>query len=395
MRTVIIGTGVGGLAVARYLLAAGHEVEVYEQAEQLRTEGASLILWPNGTGVLRDLGLEPESFGSRMDAMDTLSEDGHTLLKIELTKMEKRFGHPTVVVPRGRLVEELAAGLPEGVLRYGKRCVGITEPPEGSSGPVVAEFEDGTKAEADLLIGADGHRSVIRRHLHGETPASYTGYATWHGLTRVPVALPDDNRGLVFHGKAGFATIFAAGNGQVQWVFVTPWAEGDRVPRGVRDERTGEFGDFAEVSATRNLRERFGHLKSPVPELLAELTDDEIGVFPHILHRVPEVWGRGRVTLLGDAVHAVPPTLAQGVNQTLEDVWSLQRALGAPGDDTTEQRLRAHESVRSKKLQRLHTIAKGAENRPAPPRVLRFTPGLVPYTAMTSWTVKTFSDFLS
>ena len=394
MKIVIVGTGVGGLAAAHYLVRAGHQVEVYEQADRLRTEGASLILWSNGTGILRDLGVDPEARGSRMDAMNTLSEDGRTLLRLKLTRLERRFGHPTVVVPRGDLVQELAALLPDGIVHYGKRCVAINEPPDGSFGPVVAEFADGSKAAGDMVIGADGHRSLVRRHLHGESPATYTGYATWHGLTRMESGLPEETTGLVFHGKAGFSTMFSAGDGQLQWVFVTPWTEGDRVPRGVRDERTGDRGNDTSASAVGNLRERFGHLASPVPEMLAKLTDDEIGLFPHILHRVPDQCGRGRVTLIGDALHAVPPTLAQGVNQTLEDAWCLQRALNALDGGSTEQRLRAYESMRVKKLQRLHRMAQAVENRPAPPRTLRFAPWMVPYTRMTSWTVKTYSNFL-
>jgi FAD-dependent urate hydroxylase len=394
MRAVVIGAGVGGLAAARYLLDAGHEVEVHEQAAALRAEGASLILWPDGTGILRDLGVEPEDFGNRMDAMDTLSEDGHTLLKIDLTRLARRFGHPTVVVPRGDLVQRLADGLPAGVIRYQKAAVSVTEPPEGSSGPVVVEFADGTKTEGDVLIGADGHRSLIRRHLIDDKPATYTGYATWHGLTELPIPLPDPSQGLVFHGPSGFATMFAAGGGILQWVFVTPFVDGQRVPQGVRDERTGEYGDGTE-SGIRNLRERFGHLVSPVPELLEVLKDEEIGIFPHILHDIPDVWGRSRITLVGDAIHAVPPTLAQGVNQTLEDVWALQHELLAPGDATWEERLRGYEAARTPRLRKLHGFAKHSENRPTPPKLLRYAPGLVPYTAMTSWTVKTLSNFFA
>lgn len=401
MKVIIVGIGVGGLATARYLLAAGYEVEIYEQAEQLRTEGASLILWSNGTGILRDLGFEPEDMGSRMDAMNTLSEDGHTLLRLDLARLAQRFGHPTVVVPRGDLVSELAKGLPDGVLNYGKRCVAVHEPPKGDSSALIVEFADGTKAEGDIVIGADGHRSAVRRRLHGDTPATYTGFATWHGLTRLPVGLPGETTGLVFHGKAGFSTMFAAGDGQIQWVFVTPWAEGDTVPRGVRDERTGDRGVDEAVSATRNLRERFGHCVSPVPELLERLTDDEIGLFPHLLHEIPDEIGRGRVTLIGDALHAVPPTLAQGVNQTLEDAWCLNQVLGGsrrPADSdlpAVEQRLREFEAMRLKRLQRLHKMAKYSETRPTPPPALRFVPWLVPHTRMTGWAVKTYSNFLA
>jgi FAD-dependent urate hydroxylase len=400
MKFVIIGIGVGGLATARYLLDAGHEVEIYEQADRLRTEGASLILWSNGTGILRDLGVEPEAMGSRMDAMNTLSERGDTLLRLDLTRLERRFGHPTVVVPRGDLVQELAKGLPDGVLNYGKRCVGISEPPDGAAGPLIAEFDDGTKAEGDVVIGADGHRSAVRRYLHGETPAAYTGFATWHGLTRLPVGLPHETTGIVFHGKSGFSTMFSAGDGQIQWVFVTPWAEGDTVPRGVRDERTGDRGSGEGASATQNLRERFGGVVSPVPELLERLVDDEIGLFPHILHQVPDRPGRGRITLIGDALHAVPPTLAQGVNQTLEDAWCLNQVLTGSGTAPSgvravESCLRSYEAMRVRKLQRLHGMAKFSERRPTPSPLLRFVPWLVPHTRMTGWTVKTYSNFLA
>jgi FAD-dependent urate hydroxylase len=77
------------------------------------------------------------------------------------------------------------------------------------------------------------------------------------------------------------------------------------------------------------LTERYGRWASPVPELLGALSRVEIEVYPHHRHRVPRVWGRGRCVLLGDAAHAMPPTLALGANQAMEDVWVLRRALTA------------------------------------------------------------------
>jgi len=392
MKIIILGAGVGGLAAARYLTAAGHEVELYEQAPALRTEGAALILWSSGTGILQDIGVGLDGLGSRMDEMDTCLDDGSPVLRMRLRKIEGRLGAPTVVVPRGRLVEVLAGGLDESVVHFGKRCVDVVEPAEGSSDPVTAVFEDGSRAQGDILIAADGHRSNVRRKLVGPAQARATGYATWHGLTKVPIELSNANRMLAIYGKAGFSTLFSAGDGLLQWVFVTPWSDGDTVPPGTMDPSFQQVSEGA-PSPIRNLRERFGTWMEPIPELLDIVTDHDISVYPHILHDVPKRWGRGRVLMMGDAVHAVPPTLAQGVNQTLEDAWALKRAFAeSPSPDAV---LDHYEGSRSKRMRKLSKLAARSENRPAPPRFLRFAPSLIPQTRMNQWAIKNFSTYLN
>ena len=391
MKVIVLGAGLGGLAAARYLATAGHTVEVYEQASELRNAGAALILWPNGSGIMRDLGVPIDNLGSRIDDLDTMLQDGAVVLKMNLRKMAKSLGAPTIVAPRGILMDHLESGLHLSVIRFDKRAIDIVEPAL-SNEPVTVLFEDGTKATGDILIAADGHRSIVRRKLIGPKPARYTGFATWHGLTRVPIALSRENRMLAIYGQAGFSTLFSAGDGLLQWVFVTPFADGDRVPPGHMDPAFQRNSQDA-PSPIGNLRDRFSRWTSPIPELLDHVTDADISVYPHIVHDVPDAWGRGRVILLGDAMHAVPPTLGQGVNQTLEDAWALREAFAAhPG--APDAILPTFQGYRAKRVQRLAWLAAKVENRPAPPRFLRRMPGLVPYRLMNQWTIMSCSSFL-
>lgn len=112
-------------------------------------------------------------------------------------------------------------------------------------------------------------------------------------------------------GREGFCGLMPAGNGLLQWWFDRPWNAEDPQP----------------PSVTAMLKERFGHWASPVAETLAAADDSQIEFFAHRRQKVTRGWSRGRVVLLGDAAHTMPPTVAQGANQALEDGWALARGL--------------------------------------------------------------------
>lgn len=392
MKIVIIGAGVGGLACARGLIAQGHDVELYEQGEELRTGGTGLILWSNGTGIMRDLGVSLNGLGCRLDSVETGYDDGTRLWQVDLNRIADRYQLPNLVIPRGDIVRRLADGLPEGVLRLGKRCTRLVEGDKPTD-PVVVSFDDGTEVKADLLIGADGHRSAVRRHLVGDEPAAYTGFASWHGLNAVPIRLSTSTTGMTVYGDAGFCVLLPAGEGRLQWVFETPWNDGELVP-------PGRLGDSAPVprgpqppgTVIANLKARFGHWASPIPEVLESLTDDDVALFPHIRHRVPSPsWGRGPITLVGDSVHAIPPALAQGVNQVLEDAWVLIRSL-AKADGDTVSMLRAYEAERGKRVRNLTRYAGVMSKGNVPPRFLRLAP--IPVTGIHHATLRWLSNYL-
>lgn len=349
MRVLVIGAGVGGLAVARALRADGHDVVVYEQADGLRTGGAALTLASNGTGVLGALGVSLDGVGAPIDVLESRGYDGAVLATVHIGRSAVRYGHPNVSLPRRRLLERLADGLPQDVIQFGQACAGIeyaaddgtghSTGSEADGGRVRVTFADGSSDAGDLLVGADGRNSVVRDALWGHDPAVPGDFATWQGVSPIPIDVTAGRTGLLTTGPAGFCGLMPCGGGLLQWWFDVRWKPGMPLP----------------ASPVAMLKERFAGWTAPVPDVLAAISDEETGFFPHVRQTVPAVWGKGPVTLLGDAVHSMPPTRAQGANQALEDAWYLAKTLRET--DALEPGLRRYEKERAA---RVRIVAKAA-----------------------------------
>jgi len=356
---LIAGAGIGGLAAAGGLLADGHSVRVLEAADRLRTGGAAVTVFPNGHAALHRLGLDATDLGGRIEAMEFRDAGDRRLSRMDLRPMVARTGFPVTTIPRAALLTRLAEALPADTIVFNAAAVAV-EP-----GPADASVTDqsGTTRTADVVVGADGQASAVRGSVVDPRAATPSGWTTWQGLSPVLPELASGTLGLFFVGHAGLCGLMPAGQGLLQWWF---------------DARTDTVPPTADDAVLGTLRTLFGDFPDPVPALFDAVAEADMGRFPHVTHEVLDVWGRGAVTLLGDAAHAFPPSQAQGANQALEDALALTSALRRRGEGDVPELLRAYERGRTPKVRRVSRMATSEITNKPPNLPTRAMARLVP-----------------
>jgi salicylate hydroxylase len=319
-KILIVGAGLGGLSAASCLIKAGFDVEIYEQAQALGEVGAGIQISANAMHVMRHLGLgdaiaelgvKPGGYVFR------LHDTGEVVQQFSLSEEhERQHGAPYVQMHRADLHELLAGKVRElapDVIRLNRRATGFSEDADG----VTLALADGGSARGDILVGADGLKSVVARQIVGEIPATYTGDAAWR--ITVPVErLPEnflDPVMNVFMGPGGHAVCYYL--------------------------RGGKLLNFVGIVETDEVSEESWTVKFPWQRLKADFAGwhatiqtvidaaDRDNCYRWSLHNRPPVrsWSTPRVTLLGDSAHATLPYLAQGAAMAIEDGAVLARAL--------------------------------------------------------------------
>ena len=295
-----------------------------------------MTIWSNGATVLDQLGVDMDGAGQLLSTVRIATSTGRPLVNIDLTTIVDRLGGTVRMVPRRVLLDRLLQGFPADRIRCDSRAVGAVNTQDG----VRVQFEDGSSAEGDLLIGADGLHSMVR-DIAGAPPAKPTGWCSWQGLITLP-HIADKEVALQIIGEHGNVGLWPAGGCEMQWWFDLPWS-----PDFVRPEHPIDM-----------IRSNFAGWSDSVDQVLAMLTDDDLAdsPFPHFRHPIPRSPRRGAMTLLGDAAHAMPSILAQGTNQALLDTMVLCKALsdfrtGANGSNGDLSRaLRWYEKTRRPKV---------------------------------------------
>lgn len=334
---MVIGAGIGGLTATLALLRAGIAVRVCEQAPALGEVGAGLSLSPTAVHGLNALGLRDTLQTKAYHPEDQCVRHYQTAQPMVWINRGKslleKYGERYYLIHRADLHDALAAevrALAPDAIQLNKKCLAISQTADSAS----AAFDDGTTSSADLVIGADGSRSLVRQAIFGMLEVSYTGYIAWRGLvpmSKVPQEILDPPSG----------------------IFVGPGHLVNRYP--VRNWELLNFVAFAERPAWT---EEGWSIRSSVDELLAEFQGWHPAVLrfmsetpPHSLFkwglfdREPlKSWSRGRITLLGDAAHPVLPFLGHGAVLAIEDAVVLARALTASA--TIDEALRRYESAR-------------------------------------------------
>jgi salicylate hydroxylase len=315
LKVLVVGAGIGGLTAALAALKRGFDVEVYEQAPELREVGAGLQLSANGTRVFYELGVGEALKAHSSEAASKeirLWNTGETWKLFDLGKVSiERYGYPYFTVYRPDLLEVLLAAIGRDRIHLGAKCTGFTQ----TADRVKAEFENHPPVTGDALIGADGVHSQVRQGLFGKDRPQFTRIVVWRGI--VPMEkLPKHMARMVgsnwvgpgahvvhYPLRAGKVMNFVGALERSDWQ-VESWSA-----RGTTEELAADFAGWHDDihALIRNI---------PAPYKWALMTRPPM-----------ERWTVGRVTLLGDACHSMVPFLAQGAVMAIEDGFVLGRCL--------------------------------------------------------------------
>ncbi len=334
MKAIVIGAGIGGLSAAIALRNAGLEVVIYEQAAAIREVGAGLTLWPNATKALDKLGLGaalrqisiPEANGGIHDWRGRLISGGST------DYIEREFGAPVIVAHRAELLAMLTEAAHDIPMHIATRLKHYQQ--DGQQ--VTAVFENGHQDTADLLVGSDGIKSVVRAQMLGaDHQPRYAGYTAWRAIAPFNYPLDATYWGESWGRGARFGLV-PVNKGRVYWFAV---------------QNAPEHMPAPPEGHKAYLLKHFGNWHYPMPELL-NATDESVILHNDISDIEPlSRWIDGRVALLGDAAHAMTPNLGQGACQAMEDAVALGGALYANHDIPS-----ALEQYQAKRLARANSI---------------------------------------
>jgi 2-polyprenyl-6-methoxyphenol hydroxylase-like FAD-dependent oxidoreductase len=318
----IVGAGIGGLSAAIALRRAGFEACVYERAPELGEVGAGIGLWPNATRLLRRWGVLDEVLrrGHVVEDGALRSADGRTLTRF-------RFAHagaPHLLIHRADLHAALVDALPPWAVTTAAELARYEE----TEGGVRAWLGGVGAVEAAALVGADGIRSAVRAQLLGDGAPVYRGYPVWRGVVRWGEDEPMPELTESLGAGLRFGTV-PLGRGRVAW-----WATANE-PAGTDDGPEGRKAKLVRL---------FRGWHDPVPRLIDATPEGEI--LKNDTYDRPPVrgWGRGRVTLLGDAAHPTTPNFGQGGCMAIEDAAVLAACLVETAD--VPRALRAYEERR-------------------------------------------------
>jgi len=344
MKVIIAGGGIGGLSAAIALSKVGCEVEVIERAPALGEVGAGLQMSPNASKALTALGvLEAVAAVSSMPQMleMRLGRTGEKVFSIPIAKEARnRYGAPYLHVHRADLIEVLrrAAEFAGVHIRLGARVSAYVRDNDG----LRVGLDTGAIVPCDLLVGADGVRSTVRKQMLGEEDPRYTGAVAWRLTVPADVAPDLPHSAIVWAGPGRHAVTYRIRRNElINFVGVV---ETDKW----RGESWDQPGDLLELA------EDFGDWAQPIPDIIAACGTCFVWA---LFDRDPlPRWHEERVVLLGDACHPMPPFQAQGAAMAIEDAIVLAKCVQAQGISATA--LGTYEKLRKPRTSRVLASAR-------------------------------------
>ncbi|MDX5384687.1 MAG: FAD-dependent oxidoreductase [Rhodobacterales bacterium] len=337
LRAVVIGAGIGGLAVARALALRGADVTLLEQAPEITEVGAGLQISPNGMAVLRALGLDRALQDASVRARAVCLKDhrDRDVVRLDLGRLADSSYH---FVHRADLIDLLAQGAREAGVKI--RLLHHVTAVDGGAQPVV-HLATGSRIATDLVIGADGLHSVLRPILNGPQAPFFTGQVAWRAI--VPNTEARGPEAWVHMGPGRHIVSYPLRDGRALNIVA------------VQERKAWADEGWHHADDPDNLRAAFADFGAGPRAMLDQVTEARLwGLFRHPVARI---WQADNLALLGDAAHPTLPFLAQGASMALEDAWVLADELARC--DSLGAGLVAYQARREGRVRRVISAANG------------------------------------
>ena len=337
VNVLIVGAGFGGLALAAYLRRDGHSVTIVDHKKNRQYKGFVMGLWRNGLHTLEPFGVVDRIHSLGYAIVEEMDRDktGTILTIRDYRNLVKHYG-PVFNILHADLytiLQELAEGVP---ICYETSVHALEEQPEAVS----VSLSNGLRGEFDLVVGADGLHSWVRTYLFGNEGLAYTGVRMWFSmLPPGMIRLTEPNN---LYGEGEYACVLPTESGKVGVEFLAA------VP--------GEEPDLPEERISM-LRSRFDDFGWIIPNILHSLHDPKEIVSYPIQDVSLKRWHRGRIVLLGDAAHAVSPTVTMGCAMALEDAHVLTEELRLVDSAHIEEALSSYVTRRKARVGEIHHVS--------------------------------------